>query len=206
MKRTVRLFAFFAAFVLAGSVVYSKEASGHPDAGTKPRTPPDKVIYLPDSSDMKVLAQQAARLDTHPNDEKIFYMTTQYLRKQRKFVECQKISEKYAKDHPSWAAPYVALGCLAKDQGDDDAELAFYKRALAVNPNCLTAIYKYADLLRAEARYKESIEYVDRGLRLLQGHPDDLKLEEKFLRAVFLGCKGRDLLDLKDFKGVLLGN
>ena len=72
-----------------------------------------------------------------------------------------------AKTRPNWAAPYLALGYLAKICFEDDEAITYLKKAISTAPECITGYAELAEALRKNTDFQGCLEIVAKGLAKL---------------------------------------
>lgn len=109
----------------------------------------------------------------------------------------RRLAQAAIKDHPTWCAPYVLLGRIAREQFEDDEAIAQFRKGAKVAPLCTLPPRELAIALQHDTHYEQSIAVVDSALKMIGDSRGD---EIRLAKSELYYCKASDLTALKRYE------
>jgi eukaryotic-like serine/threonine-protein kinase len=115
--------------------------------------------------------RKAFALREKVSERERFYITAHYYTAvEKNLLRAAEIYELWKRTYPGDATPYINIGIIYADRGEDDRALASYREANRLDPRMTMPYLNAADILVKASRFDEARALLDRGLEATGGN------------------------------------
>jgi tetratricopeptide (TPR) repeat protein len=152
--------------------------------------------------------RKAFALREKVSERERFYITAHYYTAVEKNpIRAAEIYELWKRTYPRDTTPYINIGIIYAERGEDDRALASYREAARLDPRVTMPYLNAADILVKASRFDEARGLLDRGIEATGGNPA-LHLKRYVVAAILddhaAMTSHADVLRGTDYEGELL--
>ncbi len=118
-------------------------------------------LYAKQKRTDKVIETLKEAIQAYPNIERFYILYAFEIFNQDRIVETEEVCRKLLKLNPNFTRAYILLGEIEEKRGDVVKALAFYKKALAIEPQNISLKIKLAELLIMQKLYPDALALYD---------------------------------------------
>lgn len=190
---------------LAALLMVAPSWSNHANAGPPPNKSSKattevkaqgKVILVASINKVKDLKKQIDLVrESRPVDEElVFYYSQRILIFTSQVEAVHRNVADAIKKHPSWALPYLVEADIAELEFREEDQAKYLQKALAVQPLCMNAVFKLAEMKRHTGHPTEAEAILQKALEALPRTPQNILSRREVLKE--LANLQKDLRDL----------